>query len=104
MFNCKEIVEAVYKGGSLPKNTQQAESDRSSFGRYQKGGGDAASSNPNKCCAGKCKKNDAGHTSNAPTGAKKTYMLHGPRHSSEECKVLKGYSKKQVVQQPFKDK
>ena len=33
----------------------------------------------------------------------KTCFLHGPRHSSEECKVLKEYYKKCAVQQPHKD-
>ena len=29
--------------------------------------------------------------------------MHGPVHSSEECKVLKEYSKKYAVQRPYKD-
>ena len=31
-------------------------------------------------------------------------MLHGPGHSSKECKVLKVYSKNHGAQRPFKDK
>ena len=31
-------------------------------------------------------------------------MLHGPGHSTEECKVLKEYSAKYAVQQPHNEK
>ena len=61
-------------------------------------------SNPKKGRAGNCKRNDAGHLSDAPTGEKNTYMLHGPRNPMEECKVLQEYSEKHIAQQPFKDK
>ena len=78
-----KITEAIYVGGSPSKNNQRAESDRASFGRKQKGGGSASPSNPENGLAGKRKGNDAGHTSDAPTGEKNTFMLHGPGHSSE---------------------
>ena len=83
-----ETAEAIYKGGTPSKNNQQAEANRASFGRKQNVGGAASPSNPEKVRAGKRKRNDAGHLSNALTGAKKTCMLHGLRHSTEECKVL----------------
>ena len=31
-------------------------------------------------------------------------MLHGPGHSTEECKVIQDYSENHIAQQPFKDK
>ena len=37
------------------------------------------------------------------TGATNTCLLHGPGHSSEDCKVIKEYSKKYAVQRPQKE-
>ena len=79
-----KITEAIYVGGSPSKNNQRAESDRASFGRKQKGGGAASPSKPENGLTGKRKGNHAGHPSNAPTGAKKICMLHGPGHSPKE--------------------
>ena len=43
---------------------------------------------PEKICSGKGKKKHAVHPINHPNG-EETCLLHGPRNSSEECKVLK---------------
>ena len=51
------------------------------------------STNPDKGCVSKCKKIYIVSPSEKTTGADKTCLLHGPVHSSEECKVLKEYSK-----------
>ena len=45
-----------------------------------------------------------GHTSDGLTGAKNTSLLHGPRKSSEECKLPKIYSEKYAEQRPHKEK
>ena len=37
------------------------------------------------------------------TGATNTCLLHGPGHSSEDCKVLKEYSKNYSVQRPHNE-
>ena len=42
--------------------------------------------------------------SDATTSAKKTCLLHGPVHSSEDYKVLKEYTKKRSAQRTYKDK
>ena len=84
MFDRMESAEQVEKGEKPSKNTQRAESDHSSLGRKKKGGGSASPSNPEKGCDGKRKRNHAGHQSDDPTGSKKTCLVHGPRHSSEE--------------------
>ena len=99
-----EITEMIYEGGSPSKNNQWAEANRSSFGRNKKGGGAASLSSPKNGRTGKRKGNDTEHPRYAPTGANNTCMLHGPGHSSEECKVLKEYSKNHIAQQSFKDK
>ena len=104
MFERMEITEAIYVGGAPSKNTQRAEYDCASFVSNQKVGGSALTSNPKKGRAGKRKKSDVGHPSNAPTGAKKTCMLHVPGHSSDEWKLLKYYSKNYIAQRPFKYK
>ena len=64
----------------------------------ENGRGAASPSNPEKGRSGKRKINDAGHPSNAPTGAKKTCILHGPGHSTEDCKVLQYSSKNHIAQ------
>ena len=79
----------MYKGRAPSKNTQREESDCASFVRKQKRGGAVLPSNPEKGRTGKRNKNDAGHPSYAPAGAKKTHLLHGPRYYSKKCKVLK---------------
>ena len=47
---------------------------------------------------------NSGHPSDFPASAKKTCVLYGPGHTSEECKVLEFYSDKYAVQRPQKDK
>ena len=89
MFDHMEIVESIYEGGSPSKNTQQAESNHASLERKKKGEAPPLPSNPKKGRTGKRKRNDAGHTRDAPTGTKNTCLLHGPGHSLEDCKVLK---------------
>ena len=88
MFKRMEIAEEICKGGAPFKNNQRAEADRYSFYRKQKGGLAASPSNPKKCRTGKRKTIVAGHPRNSPNSAKKTYMLHGHRNSSEEYKVI----------------
>ena len=103
MCECMEIAEAIYEGRAPSKNTQRAKADRASSGRKKKGGPSASPSNPKKGRTVKCNRNDAGHPRDEPTDAKNICMLHGPRHSSEECKVLQDYSKKHIAQQLFED-
>ena len=104
MFERTEIAESIYGGGALYQNTQQAEADWASIGRIKKIGASALPSKTEKGNSGKCKRNYAGHPSDDPTGAKNTCLLHGSRHSSEECRVLKEYTKKRSAQHPYKDK
>ena len=61
-------------------------------------------SNPDQVCSGNLKRSNAGHPIYEPTRAKKTFMLHGPRHSSEECKFLRYYTEKLSAQHTYKDK
>ena len=104
MFECMEIAEAIYKGGAPSKNTQRAEADRASFGRKKKGRASTLPYNPEQGRSGKRKGRNAGHLSDEPTGAKKTCLLHGPGHSSEECKFLQEYTEKRSAQHTYKDK
>ena len=98
--NCR----VIYEEGAPSKNNQQAEADHASFGRKKKWGGSDSPPNSEKGFTGNRKRNDAGHPSDAPTGAKNTYLLHVPGHSSKECKFLKDYSENHVAQWPFKNK
>ena len=104
IFESMETAETIYKGGEHSKNIQQADFDRDSFGKKQKGGRSSLSSNPKKVCTVNCKRSNAVNPIEAPTHAKKIWMLHGPSQSSEKWKVLQEYSEKHVAQQPFKDK
>ena len=49
------------------------------------------------------RKNHATYLSNFPTGDK-TCLVHGPEHSTIDCKLPKEYSKKYDTQQPQNDK
>ena len=101
IFKNMEITKQVYEGVTPSKTTIRVDTKCASHRRKQKGGEPASPTNPEKGCAGKRKKKHAGHTSNRPTG-EKTCLLHGPGHSSEECRVLKYYSKKYAAQRPNK--
>ena len=50
-------------------------------GRKRNVGEAALPTNPKKGRTVKRKTKNSGHPSDAPTGAKKTCILHGPRHS-----------------------
>ena len=104
MFERMEIIESIYEVGAPSKNNQRAEADQFSFGRKQNRGGASSPSKPKKGCTDKRKRNDVGYPIDAPTGAKKTCILHGPGHSFGECKVLQDYSENHIAQRPFKDK
>ena len=54
---------------------------------------------PRRSALASAKKN-SGCPSDATTEAKKTFLLHVPGHSLEECKVLKVYSGKYSAQRP----
>ena len=84
-----EVMEQVYEGGTHYKiTTHRADANHSSHGSKRKGEEFALSTNHEKGCAGKRKKNYAGHPSDWPT-SDKICVLHGPRQSIEECKLLK---------------
>ena len=103
-FEHMDIAEQVYEGGTPSKITaHRADANRVSHSRKRKGGEAASPTNPEKGRAGKLKKNYAGHPSDRMT-SDKTCVLHGPRHSTEECKLLKEYSKKYAMQRPYKEK
>ena len=84
-----EIEEEVYKVGNTPKNINRLEFESASHGRKLKVGEAASPTDPEKGRSGKRNKNDAGHPMDQPNGTKKSFSLHGPGHSTEECKVLK---------------
>ena len=94
MFERMEAAEQVYKGVTPSKIPTREEANRDVHVRKQKGGESALPTNTKKGRAGKHKTKNAGHTSDAPNEAKNTCLLHGLRHSSEECKLLKVYSEK----------
>ena len=104
MFGCMEITEAIYKGETTSKNTPGAESKRGIFGRHKKGGAYASPFNPNQGCTGKLKTSNTGKLSDDPTGAKKTCLMYGPGHSSEECKVTHKYTNKRSAQLTYQYK
>ena len=102
MFERMDISEQVYKVGTTFENANREESDHARHGSKRKGGESASSTNTEKCRTGKSKINHAVHPSNGPDGAKTTLLVHGPRHSTEECRVLNKYSEKYAAQRPHK--
>ena len=103
MFDPMEIVEVVYEGGALSKNTQ-LESECDSSGRNKKEGASTSPSNLEQGRPDKRKRSNAGHPSDEPTGAKNTCLLHGPGNSSKEYKFIREYTKKRSEQHTYKDK
>ena len=89
MFERMEAAEQVYKGVTPSKIPTREEANCDVHVRKQKGGESALPTNTKKGRAGKHKTKNAGHTSDAPTEAKKKYLLHVPKNSHEECKLVK---------------
>ena len=81
MFDRMEVTEQVYEGGTPSKMPTRSESNRDVHVRKWKGGEAASPTNPKKGHANKGKTKNSVHPSNAPTGEKKTCLLHGPGHS-----------------------
>ena len=102
MFECMEVTEKVYKEVTLSKIPTRADANLDGHVRKRKGGEAASPINPKKVRAGKRKTNNVGNPSDAPTGAKKPCLLHGPGQSSEECKLFKVYYEKCAGQRPHK--
>ena len=86
-----EIVERVYKGGTISKIINLADTNLSGYIRGKKGGDAASPYKPDKGHTGKHKKINEGNRYYQPTG-NKICLLHGTGHSSEECDVLRDYS------------
>ena len=104
VFERMEIAEQVYKGVTPSKTPTRAEANRGGHTRKLKGGEATSPTNPEKGCTGKRKTKNAGNLSDAPTRDKMTRLRHGPIHTSEECKVLKIYSKKYTKRRPHQSK
>ena len=94
MFEQMEIFEQVYKGGTPSKKSIREDSNRGIHVRKLKGGESTSPTNPKKGRASNCTTKNAGHTIDGPTGTKNTCLLHGPRNSLEEYKLIEIYSEK----------
>ena len=82
-----EKSEQIYEGVTPSKITTRAYANHDIHGRKRKGGESASPTIPGKGHSGKRKKKYAGHQSDGPTG-EKTCLVHGPKHSTAECKVV----------------
>ena len=102
MYKRMEVAEHIYEGGTSSKIPTRAESNHGGHIRKRKGGEGASPTNPEMGHAGKGRTKNTGHLIDVPTTAKKTCSLHGPGHSSEDCKVIKVYSENYVTQRPNK--
>ena len=103
MFEQMEISDQLCEIETPSKNNIWSDANHDSYVRKITGGESTSPTNPEKICAGKCKTNNVVYLSNYMISATNKCLLHGPIHSSEECKVLKEYSKKYAVQQPHKE-
>ena len=89
MFERMEIAESTYEGVVEPsyKKSTQEDSNRAIHSRKNRGEAASSWTLPKKGqSAGKRRKIHV----DSPTGKSKICLIHGPGHSSEECKVL-GY-------------
>ena len=91
-----ETAEQFYKGVTTSKNNQhRADAKRNSCGKKKKGGGSTSPSNTKKVRADKHQSNYVDRMSDASNGGI-TCMFHGPGNYTEECKVLRDYSKRKT--------
>ena len=104
MFEWMEITKKIYKGGETSKNTPLAEADCDSSGRNKKGRASTLTYNGDQGCTGKLKRSNAVHPIDKPTWANKTCLLYGPRHPSEECKLICKYTDKGSAQLTYQYK
>ena len=81
-----------------------SDANRDSNFRKLKGVEYVSANNPNKGFSGNHKTKHAVHPSDGQTSSKKTCLLHGPVHSSEECKLPKVYSEKYAAHRPHNEK
>ena len=94
MSECIEVAEQVYKGGTTYKTTNiRSDANHNIHDRKIKVIKSNFPNIPYKSRADKQKKNYSRHLSNEPTSEKK-WFVHGLGHSTEECKLLKEYSRK----------
>ena len=87
MFERMEISESIYEGIVEPSYKKTTSADANRVGHSRENIGEDASlwtCPKNGGSANKCRKRYV----ESPTGKSKTYLIHGPGNSSEECKVL----------------
>ena len=96
-----EVAGKIYKGRKNSKNPLRVDANCASNGRKRKGGEASSPNNPKTGRTDKRNTRNAGHPSDWPNGGK-IFLLHGHRHYTEECKVLKDYTDKYTVQWPHK--
>ena len=98
-----EITEQVYKGETPSNKKTKGRCQLWQSCQEKKGRRICITYKPKKGRSGKRKTKNSVSPSENTTGVDKTCLLHGPGHSSEECKVLQEYSKKQTAQRPHKE-
>ena len=102
IFKIMEVAEKIYEVRNTYKNLPRAYANCASHVRKIKWGESAPHTIPETVCTDKRKTRNTGHPNNRPTGGK-TCLLHGPGHSTEECKVLRDQSAKYAAQRPHKE-
>ena len=93
----------MYEGETPSKTITGADSNCGIRVRKIKGGEYALPTNPKKGHTGKRNTKNVVSPSEKITGATNTCLLHGPRQSYEDWKVLKEYSKKHAAQRQKKE-
>ena len=102
MFERMETSESIYEGLVEPSNKKPTREYANRAGNSRQNRGEASSSwtSPEKVeSAGKHRKSYV----DRPTGKLKTCLIHGPGHSSEECKVLGDFGTKYAKSRPTED-
>ena len=93
MFEEMEISEQVYEGQTASKKIPTADAYHESHVRKRKGEESALHNHPEKGHDGKPKTKNTVSLRENTTGADETFLMHGPRHSSDECKLQKNIQK-----------
>ena len=101
MFECMEITEYIYKGVVEPSYKKPTREYANRAGNSRKKRGESASSKTHPVTIESSDKRQKWYVDHSRRKSR-TCLIHGLRHSSDECKVLGDFSAKYTKSKPTK--
>ena len=103
MFECIEISDYIYEGIVEPYYLKTNRVDANRSGLSKKMRGDAASSTTYSKTSESSYKHRKRYVEHNKDRSQLSCLIHGPGHSSDECKVLGFFGTKYAKGEPTKD-